>query len=279
MSNFFSFGRRRIKKEIYKLFQTVREQNGSIPIFCFFREVLVPECLDSKQRMVQSVNDYIHTIFVRGDPKVISFAEMFTLTPQIADKIFYTAYLGTDLPEPVATRTRQILVSQGGGGIGKELLEAAVRAAPLLPEYDFLIATGAKTTTDDFAHLNKLVTSSNVTVVPFLTNFKEQLAKSCLSINMGGDNTLTDVISTRTPGLAFPYPGNSEQEVRIDKLAAKGLIHPLLMTDFSPEKIREKIHTALNSPYPDIAIAMNGAKNMSQKINDILREKAVKSCS
>lgn len=267
---FFPFGRRRFKKEIHKLFQTVRNKNGNIPIFCFVREVLVPESPESEQRMVQSVNDHIHTIFVRGDPKVIPFEETFSLSSQIAGKIYYTGYLGAALSDPGPARTKQILVSQGGGSIGKELLEAAVRAAPLLSEHDFLIATGAKTTAGDFAHLNGLIASANVTIVPFLSNFKEQLALSCLSISMGGDNTLTDVISTRTPGLAFPYPGNSEQEVRIGKLAAKGLIHRLPISDLGPEIFKEKIHAALTSLYPDIAIAMNGAQNMSKKIKAIL---------
>jgi predicted glycosyltransferase len=119
-------------------------------------------------------------------------------------------------------------------------LEAAIRTAPLLLEYSFLIATGAKTSADEFVHLQGLVSSPNITIVPFLVNFKEQLAKSSLSISMGGDNTLTDVISTQTPALAFPYPGNSEQEVRINKLATKGLIQSLAMADFAPENSRKK---------------------------------------
>jgi len=269
---FFPFGRRRFKKEIHKLFQTVQDKSGNIPIFCFVREVLVPESLDSEQRMVQLLNDFIHTVFVRGDPKVISFDDTFSLTPQIAGKLFYTGYLGSRLPAQPPIRTKQILVSQGGGSIGRDLLEAAIRTAPLLTEFDFFIATGTKTSAGDFAHLHDLVSSPNVRIVPFLTNYKEQLLKSCLSISLGGDNTLTDVISTQTPGLAFPYPGNSEQEVRINKLVGKGLIQPLSMNDLTPEKFRKKILAALGAPYPQISIQMDGAKAMSEKIKSILSD-------
>jgi len=267
---FFPFGRRRFKNEIRQLFERVREQSRHIPIFSFVREVLVPETLETEQSMVQFVNEYIHTVFIRGDPKVIRFEDTFFLTDQIAHKIFYIGYLGTRQPDLCQSRTAQILVSQGGGSIGQELLEAAIRTAPLLPDYVFLIATGSKTTTADFSHLTTMVSSANVKIVPFLQNFKEHLLESALSISMGGDNTLIEVISTHTPGLAYPYPGNSEQAMRIKKLAEKGFISALTANDLQPEKLRIKIMAALRYPYPDVKIALNGAFNMSEKIRSIL---------
>lgn len=269
---FFPFGRRRFKNEIHALFHQLRIQNSHIPIFSFVREVLVPEPLEAEQRMVQSVNDYIHTIFIRGDPNVICFDETFSLTPQIADKIYYLGYLGTKSPIDKPSRTAQILVSQGGGSIGKNLLEAAIKTAPLLPDYTFLIATGSFTTASDFAHLNELVSSENVKIVPFLQNFKQCLMESALSISLGGDNTLIDVISTQTPGLAFPYPGNSEQDVRIQKLSAHGFVHPITVEDLNPERLLAKIQAALVRPYPKVEIALNGAVNMSERIKAILAD-------
>ena len=108
---FFPFGRRRFKNEIHALFHQLRIQNDRIPIFSFVREVLVPEPLEAEQRIVQSVNDYIHNIFIRGDPNVIRFDETFSLTPQIADKIYYLGYLGAKLPANRPSRAAQILVS------------------------------------------------------------------------------------------------------------------------------------------------------------------------
>jgi predicted glycosyltransferase len=267
---FFPFGRRKFKNEIHQLFEQLQNQNSTIPIFSFVREVLVPETTDAEQRMVDSVNKYIHTVFVRGDPNVIRFEDTFSLTDKIAHKICYLGYLGSKLPKVLPPRSKQILVSQGGGSIGLELLKAAIKAAPLLPEYDFLIATGSKTTTKDFAALTNLVTSRNIRIVPFLQDFKQNLLTSALSISLGGDNTLADVISTNTPGLAFAYPGNSEQETRINKLAEKGFISPLTANDLKPEKLRGKIKQAINHPYPQIKIAMNGAVKMSEQIKGIL---------
>lgn len=267
---FFPFGRRRFKAEIYRLFSQVMEQSGDIPIFSFVREVLVPESLAAEQRMVESVNAHIHTVFVRGDPQIIDFAETFSLTSQIAHKIVYVGYLGTEQAEKPFLKTSQILVSQGGGNVGGELLKASIRTAPLLPDYQFLIALGAKATSAELAELQGLTASANVSIVPFLQDYQQQLLQSALSISMGGDNTLIEVISAHTPGLAYPYPGNSEQAVRIQKLADKGLIHALTSADLVPEKLRTKILAALSSPYSAVNIGLNGAVNMSEHIKAIV---------
>lgn len=267
---FFPFGRRRLKKEILGLFDTVKIKNPTIPIFSFVREVLVPADKEAEQRMVKSVLDDFHTVFVRGDPNVIRFDQTFSLTDRISHKLDYIGYLGGELPANRPPRTDQILVSQGGGRIGLKLLEAVIRAAPNIPEYDFLIATGSRTTEADFADLGKRVASSNVRIVPFLKEFKRHLMTSALSISMGGDNTLNDVINTRTPGLAYPYPSNSEQRIRIEKLSDKGFISMLSETDLIPENLRVKILDTLNKIHPEMTIANNGAVNMSNKIKSIL---------
>jgi predicted glycosyltransferase len=267
---FFPFGRRRFKKEIYALFDQVKKRNNRLPIFSFVREVLVPDTLESERNIVASVNQYIHTIFIRGDADVIRLDETFLLTPEIADKIQYMGYLGSVLPESAIPRKPQILVSLGGGCIDTDLLEAAINVAPLLPNYGFVIATGAKTSAESVAKLTALISSSNVKVVPYLQNFKQHLAECSLSISMGGDNTLIEVISTRTPGLAYPYPGNSEQKVRINKLAEKGLIYALTPYDLKPEKLHTKIVAAINSPITTPNLKLHGAINMSEKIQAIL---------
>jgi|CXWL01.1.fsa_nt_gi predicted glycosyltransferase len=267
---FFPFGRRKFKKEILSLFRQLRDHNPRIPVFTFVREVLVPEPMEVEQRIVQLINDHIHTVFIRGDSNVIRFEETFSLTGQIADKICYLGYLGSRLSELRPARTKQILVSQGGGSRGRELLESAIRTAPVLPHYQFVIATGAQTTVQDFAHLADLVSSDNVKIVPFLKNFRSQLLESALSISLGGDNTLIDVISTHTPGLAFPYPGDSEQAMRINKLAQKGFIHSLCADDLVPGRLHEKIVHAIGLPCPEVEIAMGGAVKMSEQIKAVL---------
>lgn len=273
---FYPFGRRRFKQEIQNLFRLVRERCGDVPIFTSVREVLVPRPLEKERRMVDSVRKYIHTVFIRGDPKVVRFEETFSLAHEIADKLCYTGYIGTSPPASWPPRKRQILVSQGGGNVGRELVEGAIAAAALLPDYTFLLAAGSRTSAAELDALRATVRSHNVEIVPFLANFQMYLRESCLSINMGGDNTLMDVVSARTPSLAYPYDGNSEQEFRIKKFAQRGFVHRLAREDLAAQRLKEKIQQAIVTPYPEWGLATDGARVTSEKIRSILEHAPIR---
>ena len=266
---FYPFGRRRFKREIQDIFRMVRE-SGPVPIFTSVREVLVPRALEKERRMVDTVKKHIHTVFIRGDAEVIRFEETFSLAHEIADRLFYTGYISPPPPQFRPNRKKQILVSQGGGNVGRELLEGAIGAAALMPDYFFLLATGSRTTPAELEEMRATVRSSNVQITPFLPDFQRHLMESAVSISMGGDNTLLDVISARTPALAYPYQGNSEQGFRIKKFAETGLLHALDSSDLAPERLKAKIELALSTPYPARDIAVNGAFVTSEKIRSVL---------
>lgn len=267
---FYPFGRRRFKGEIGSLFNAVREASGPVPIFTSVREVLVPRALDSERRMVAAVNKHIHTVFVRGDPQLIAFGETFSLAPQIADKLCHTGYIAPPPPAARPSRKPQVLVSQGGGNVGRELLEAALGAAARMPQLYFLMACGSRTSTDEIDALRRSTQSSNVEIAPFLPDFMQHLMASAVSINMGGDNTLLDVLRARTPSLAYPYQDNPEQGIRIRKFAQAGLVHELTREDLAPPLLQALIEHAMHTPYPQREVAMDGARVTSQRIRAVL---------
>lgn len=271
---FYPFGRRRFKREILELFHLVRAHCGPVPIFTSVREVLVPRALEKERRMVASVRKYIHTVFVRGDPAIIRFDETFSLAPAIEDRLCYTGYLRPPAPLFRPARKQQILVSQGGGYIGRELLEGAIGAAALMPDYTFVLATGSRTTPAEIEQLQKTVRSGNVKIMPFLPDFQRHLMESAVSISMGGDNTLLDVITARTPALAYPYQGDSEQKFRIKKFAEKGLLHALEGGDLVAARLKAKIEHALSTPCLTRDIAVNGAFVTSETIRAVLANTA-----
>lgn len=267
---FFPFGRRRFRREIYALFDAVRAASGPIPIFCSVREVLIPADARTERKIVAMIERDIHTIFVRGDPAVVALDETFADVDSIRAKLVYTGYVAPEVPAASPPRRKTILVSQGGGDVGRELLRAAVLTAPELPEFRFMLATGPRTPVEAIDALKAEVRSANVEIVPFLQNFQKHLSESALSISLGGDNTMLDVITTRTPALAYPYQGSSEQALRIAKLAAAGFVHALEPGDLGPGRLGSKIRHALATPYPQRHIAAEGARRTAQAIAAIL---------
>jgi predicted glycosyltransferase len=274
---FFPFGRRRLKQEILSLFERVRRSNTEIPILTFVREILVPEGPETERRIVALIDAHIHSVYVRGDPNIVRFEETFSLTHEIADKLHYVGYVSPPSPTHWPSRDNRIIVSQGGGEIGLILLRAAIEAAPSLPQYRFVIVCSSRATAEECADLKARVSSSNVEIVPFLTNFQQHLMQSALSISLGGDNTLMDVISTQTPALAFPYMGNSEQVLRIGKLAAKGFIDQLAVEDLAPARLCMRIEAILKRSYPEQTLMLDGARVLSRRIRNLLEDQSYRS--
>jgi predicted glycosyltransferase len=93
---------------------------------------------------------------------------------------------------------------------------------------------------------------------------------SAVSISLGGDNTLLDVLGARTPALAYPYQANPEQGIRIRIFAGKGLLHELTPADLAPERLKAKIELALHAPYPARLPAMDGARVTADHIRAVL---------
>jgi predicted glycosyltransferase len=263
---FWPFGRRRFKREITELLAAVQQRSGPVPVFTSVREVLVPRPVEKERRMVDAVKKHIHTVFVRGDENIVRLHDTFSLAHEIEDRLVHTGYIAPPLPTLPAQRQPQVLVSQGGGNVGRELLEAAIDAAALLPRLFFLIAAGARATPTELQALRARARSSNVEVVPFLADFAQRLAHSALSISLGGDNTLLDVLAARTPALAYPYQVNPEQGIRIARFAAKGLVHALAPQDLSAARLVLQIEHALAAPYPTLPVAMDGARVTSERI-------------
>ena len=267
---FFPFGRRRFLREIYALFDAVRAASGAIPIFCSVREVLIPADARTERKIVAMIERDIHTIFVRGDPAIVALDETFAEVDSIRAKLVYTGYVAPEAPGASPPRQKTILVSQGGGDVGRELLRAAVLTAPALPDYRFVLAAGSRTPRPAIDALKAEVRSANVEIVPFLPDFQKHLSESALSISLGGDNTLLDVITTRTPALAYPYQGSSEQGLRIARLAAAGFVHALEPADLEPARLRSRIGHALATPYPERHIAADGARRTAERISATL---------
>lgn len=270
---FYPFGRRRFKAEILGLLADVRERCGPVPVFCSVREVLVPRPVENERRMVESVRKHIHTVFVRSDPAVIDFAETFSLAHEIGDRIVHTGYIGPAAPAVRPPRRPQVLVSVGGGNVGRELLEAAIGAAALMPRLHVVLATGSRMPEAEREALRASARSGNVEVLPFLADFPQRLMESACSISMGGDNTLLEVLTARTPALAWPYQGTPEQGIRIGKFARKGLLTELSADDLRPERLRDRIEQAMAAPYPALQVATDGARVTSEHIRAVLERR------
>jgi predicted glycosyltransferase len=275
VSQSFPMGKHDFKNEVLDIISRVKKINPDCLIIC--------SCLDyipTDSKQIESIypilDRYYDKVFIHCDPQILNLHETSSLAQKLGNKLVYTGYVssGHAVPQSTGERLKRIMVTMGGGSIGGELLRAAAEVSIFFPDYEFLLVIGPQ------AHPNlakdlwqfQQIIGGNIRIVPFLSNFTEELQKCALSISLGG-STIIDLCETKTPGIIYPYPSKfSKQRIRAEQFALKNILQVISPEELAPDRLRRIIEKALNSSFPTIDINLNGAENMRRGIQSLIEK-------
>ena len=265
-----------------------RACSGRPRIACSVRDILVESPKPERTReMLERVRRYYDLVLVHGDPRFVSLDTTFPHTSEIADRIAYTGYVvarqgdgpaardpgearggaegsgaqgagAEDTGEEEGTGKDQetggeVIVSAGGGAVGGRLLESALAARPRTPlaEAGWRLLAGANLPEPDFRSLAARA-PAGVTVERFRPDFAALLRGARLSISQGGYNTLMEVLDAGVRAVVTPYAGGleTEQTLRANLLAARGLIEVVGEDDLGSDSLAAAVRRALGKPPP-----------------------------
>ena len=285
LTELFPFGRRQLRFELLPLLERAAEdraRSGRPRIACSVRDILVESPKPERTReMLERVGRYYDLVLVHGDPRFVSLDTTFPHTRAIADRIAYTGYVVARRGDRPAARGsgearggaegigaegagaedtgeeegtgREVIVSAGGGAVGGRLLEAALAARPRTPLADarWRLLAGANLPEPDFRSLAARA-PAGVTVERFRPDFAALLRGARLSISQGGYNTLMEVLDAGVRAVVAPYAGGleTEQTLRANLLAARGLIEVVGEDDLGAESLAAAVRRALGKPPP-----------------------------
>jgi predicted glycosyltransferase len=227
------------------------------------------------------LNRFFDAVLVHSDPKLIRIEETFLRHTEISIPIFYTGYIA---PKPPLNARRQIrsrlemkdeelmiVVSAGGGSVGKPLLESAIGAFQKFggdSAARLFVYTGPYIDTQDFAHLKSLA-SPRIRVEKFTSEFLAYLAAADLSISMGGYNTSMNILACGVPALVWPFGLNREQRLRAQRLAERGALKILNDENLQPDRLAEILTQTLSESHPaKLDIDLDGAANTARWLED-----------
>ena len=146
-----------------------------------------------------------------------------------------------------------MIVSAGGGAVGGRLLEAALAARPRTPLGDsrWRLLAGANLPEPDFRSLAGR-SPAGVSIERFRPDFGALLRRARLSISQGGYNTLMEVLDAGLRAVVVPYAGGleTEQTLRANLLAARGLIEVVGEDELGAESLAGAVRRALAKPPP-----------------------------
>lgn len=286
LTELFPFGRRQLRFELLPLLDRAaadRARTGRPCIACSVRDILVQSPRPERTReMLALARRYYDLVLVHGDPRLVSLDATFPHAREIAGRIAYTGYVVARPECPAGEPARmagegggEVIVSAGGGAVGGRLLEAALAARPRTPLADagWRLLAGENLPEPDFRSLAARA-PDGVSVERFRPDFPRLLRSARLSISQGGYNTLMEVLDAGVRAVVVPYAGGleTEQTLRANLLAERGLVEVVGEEELGPESIAAAVSRALAKPPPGglAGVDTSGAAATVRALRDLL---------
>jgi predicted glycosyltransferase len=105
-------------------------------------------------------------------------------------------------------------------------------------------------------------------------DFPQMLGRCRVSVSQAGYNTVLDILAARAAAVVVPFASGreTEQSLRAERLAARGILELLPENQLSPERLASAIDRAIFArPATTIAIDTGGARRSARLIADMIR--------
>ena len=292
MLELYPFGRRKMRFELDPLIEAARADSPPALIACSLRDIVTRPAQAKKAAwMVDRFERQFDLLYVHGDPRLFRFEDGFPECPAIAERLHYTGYVTE--AGAVAAKVRasdrkagidqpgrgEVIVSTGGGAVGRALLRAALAARPLSPldQAPWRLLVGPNMPENDFRCLGSAA-PDGVTVERARPDFAALLTRARLSISQGGYNTMMEVLAAGIPAVVVPFAGGSETEQteRAQALAGCGLITVVAEDALTPANLAAAVARALdqNGKRGATRFKFSGAEETARHLIAQLREAA-----
>ena len=204
VTELYPFGRRVLHEEFTHAISETRRVSPHAAILCSVRDIPEPK----PKRLAETVSrlaGYVG-VLVHGDEDLIPLTDTWDLPDRRG--IYHTGYLGREMP--TASRGDTVLVSTGGGVLGRDVAAMAAQSAALSSHHWRILIGGA-----DAAEVAAALPGP-ANAEPARSDFPTLLAGAAVSVSLCGYNTAVDLVQCTTPALMIPSveAGDKEQSIR-----------------------------------------------------------------
>ncbi len=276
----FPFGRRKFVFEMFPLLEAAELRSNPPLIATSVRDILVRKNNPVKERwMAEIAQIHYDIVLVHADPTFVRLEDSFPYANQISDLIRYTGYVHQrrEVTPTGSDGEDEVIVSCGGGAVGHELLDAALKARSISRRagdttWRLLVGHGHDDTT-----LDELAAEApdGLVVERARPDFPTLLERARLSISQAGYNTVIDLLTADCPAVYVPFraDGETEQTQRADLLAKRGLAVVVEESALTPAALAMAADAALElSPAP-APVRLNGAEASAEVLIEEARRR------
>ena len=259
----FPFGRRQMRFELLPLLDAIEAAKPRPKLYTSVRDILQQQKKAGRdEETVATLDAHFDGVLVHGDPAFVRLEETFPLAGRIIDKISYTGLVAPPMP-PAPSEIFDIVVSAGGGAVGRDLIRASLDAAKQVAgDKRWCLIAGPNLPEADFLALQREATA-NLQLVRFRKDFPSLLRGADLSISQAGYNTVCDLLVTGCRAILVPFTagGETEQSVRAERLQSLGLASALPEAGLTADMLAGSISEILKKPKPALhRIDVGGAE-------------------
>ena len=269
----FPFGRRQMRFELLPLLDAIDAASPRPRLFTSVRDILQQQKKPGRdEETVALLTSRFDGVLVHGDPDFVRLEETFPLAGAIADKITYTGLVAPAAPPEPAERF-DIVVSAGGGAVGRDLIGGSIEAArEVATDRRWCLIAGPNLPEEDFAAA-KAQAPANVELTRFRRDFPSLLRGAELSVSQAGYNTVCDLLVAGCRSILVPFTtgGETEQSVRAERLERLGLATALPEAGLTAAMLSEAIARSLSGPKPSgHGLDLDGARRTARFVGQAL---------
>ena len=248
ITELFPFGRRVLQREFLGLLEAAQALPTVPVILSSVRDILASPSSEKKaQKTEELIVNYYDGVVVHSNSATTPLNASWPVTDLIQKKLFYTGYVAQSVSDYKAEQnTEEVIVSAGGGSVGRHIYETAIEASRLLPDRRWRLLIGGSDSQIEVTRLKALATGSATVIEPNRPDFRELLSGALCSVSMCGYNTAIDLLLTGTPGVLVPFDAGGEQEqtLRARSLSKRSAYTLLLADDMTPESLCSAVEQA-----------------------------------
>ncbi|MGH6953117.1 MAG: glycosyltransferase family protein [Alphaproteobacteria bacterium] len=272
----YPFGRRQLEFELTPLLDAALRAVPRPLVVSSVRDIVQRRSMERLERMAALVEERFDRVLVHGSHDFVPFDDSFALTGRIARKIHYTGYVAP----PAAARGGpgdpgwdEVIVSAGGGVVGRRLLEVAIAARGLgrAREATWRLLAGHNLPEADYESLRGAA-PRGVVVERTRPDFARLLANCAVSVSQGGYNTVAEVLAAGARAVIVPYAGRgeTEQTLRATSLAARGATEVVNESALAPDTLARAVDRVLQLDGPRLTLSMDGARESARLLKSWL---------
>ena len=274
----FPFGRKKFAGEILSLIRLARNQPGTPALIaCSLRDILVDSRRDQQHhddRARWLADRYFDAVLVHSDPSFARIEESFHPRKPMRVPVHYTGYVVPARKEVVRqARGEHLLISAGGGIVGKALFHRALEARALLRKaLPMRIIAGPFLPEPEWLALQRAASGiSGVEVLRQVPDMVAEMRRARASVSQCGYNTALDIVVACVPALVVPYemPGENEQTERATRLATLGAMQCMRVAEMDAAQLALKIESLLQFQPRAAALDLDGASRSAELLHEL----------